>query len=252
MNGCDMIWPRPIGTGMSAYAMEQDRSGMNRWRFVRPMASRPRSGRLCCPTAPASALTVSTRRRARQRILPVRSPPARGHHGQHDWQQDLHDHALGHCLAQLPSAGLSPLPARKGTRPSADGGAYENYCCGDCNCTGARACALACFGGAVDTGLRAVLATRSGGLADVATDAATDGLSRRFCSEALEIARAICSWLALSCSAVLAFSRVNSCLLALSCSSSCCTLARSRAIVWSNCVTSGGIGAGAASCGTVW
>ena len=36
MYGCDMVWPWPIETGLSAYAMEQDRSGMNRWRFVRP------------------------------------------------------------------------------------------------------------------------------------------------------------------------------------------------------------------------
>ena len=69
-----------------------------------------------------------------------------------------------------------------------------------------------------------------------------DVLGRRFCSEALAIARAICSWFALSCSAVLAFSRANSAWLALSCSISCCTLARSRAIVWSNCVCSAGSG----------
>ena len=67
-------------------------------------------------------------------------------------------------------------------------------------------------------------------------------LGRRFCSEALAIARAICSWFALSCSAVLALSRANSAWLALSCSISCCTLARSRAIVWSNCVCSAGSG----------
>src|SRR5438034_763482 len=137
-------------------------------------------------------------------------------------------------------------PAREATQPSTGGGAYETYCCRDCNCTGARACALACFGGSVDTGLRAGLATRGGGLADVAAD-----VFRRFCSEALAIVRAICSWLALSCSAVLAFSRANSSWLALSCPISCCTLARSRAIVWSDCVTSGGIGTGAASCGAV-
>ena len=68
----------------------------------------------------------------------------------------------------FPSAGEYARRAREATQPSADGGAYENYCCRDCNCTGARACALACFGGSVDTGLRAALATGSGGLADVA------------------------------------------------------------------------------------
>ncbi len=36
MNGCDMVWPRPIGSGVSAYAIEQDRSGMNKWRFDLP------------------------------------------------------------------------------------------------------------------------------------------------------------------------------------------------------------------------
>src|SRR5437879_6200784 len=85
----------------------------------------------------------------------------------------------------------------------------KNYCCRDCNCTGARACALACFCGGVDTGLRAGLATDRAGLADAAADVAADVLGRRFCSEALEIARAICSWLALSCSAIPAFSRAN-------------------------------------------
>jgi hypothetical protein len=44
----------PIGIGLSAYAMEQDRSGMNRWRFVCPMASRTLSDRPCCPKTLAS------------------------------------------------------------------------------------------------------------------------------------------------------------------------------------------------------
>ena len=117
-----------------------------------------------------------------------------------------------------------------------------DYCCSDRNGTGARACALASVGGSADTGLRAGVAIGGGGVADV--------LRRRFCSEALAIARAICSWLALSCSAVLAFSRTSSSWLVLSCSIPCCTFARSRAIVWSNSVSSGGIGAAAASCGT--
>ena len=69
------------------------------------------------------------------------------------------------------------------------------------NVTGTRACALASLGGSADTGLRAGVAIGGGGVADV--------LRRRFCSEVLAIARAICSWLALSCSAVLAFSRAE-------------------------------------------
>src|SRR5258707_11534719 len=107
--------------------------------------------------------------------------------------------------ARLPTAGLrrrqtlSALPARMGagTQPSAGGGADDNYCCPGRNCTGARACALACVGGSVDTGLRVGVAIGGGGAADV--------LGRRFCSEALAIARALCSRLALSCSAGLAF-----------------------------------------------
>ena len=138
-------------------------------------------------------------------------------------------------------------PSKNGarTKPSPGGGADENYCCPGRNCTGARACALACVGGSVDTGLRVGVAIGGGGAVDV--------LGRRFCSEALAIARAICSWLALNCSAVLAFSRANSSWLVLSCSIPCCTFARSRAIVWSNCASSGGIGAaaGATPCGAV-
>src|SRR4051812_16419812 len=101
------------------------------------------------------------------------------------------------CSARLPTAGCEADPLRPpgkngpGTQPSAGGGTDENYCCPGSNCVGARACALAC-GGSVDTGLRAAVAIGGGGLADV--------LGRGFCSEALAIARAICSWLALSCS----------------------------------------------------
>ena len=36
MNGCDMVWPRPIGIGLSAYAMEQDRSGNEQMAFRLP------------------------------------------------------------------------------------------------------------------------------------------------------------------------------------------------------------------------
>jgi hypothetical protein len=81
---------------------------------------------------------------------------------------------------------VSGLPSKNGagTQPSA-GGADENYCCPGRNCTGARACALACVGGSVDTGLRVGVAIGGGGAADV--------LGRRFCSEASAIARAIYS-----------------------------------------------------------
>src|SRR6478672_3223360 len=78
-----------------------------------------------------------------------------------------------------------------------------------CNCTGARACTLASVCGRAGTGLRA------------AGSGATDGLGLRFCSETLAIARVICSWFALSCSAIPALSRANSAWLALSCSISC-------------------------------
>ena len=124
-----------------------------------------------------------------------------------------------------------------------DGGADDDYCCPGRNGIGARACALASVGGSADTGPRAGVAVGGG--------EAADALRRRFCSETLAIARAICSWLSLSCSAVLAFSRTISSWLVLSCSIPCCTFARSRAIVWSNCVSSGGIGAAAASSGAV-
>lgn len=80
-----------------------------------------------------------------------------------------------------------------------DGGGDDGYCCPGRNGTGARACVLVSVGGSADTGPRAGVAIGGG--------EAADALRRRFCSEALAIARAICSWLAFSCSAVLAFSR---------------------------------------------
>src|SRR6266498_4300605 len=93
------------------------------------------------------------------------------------------------CSARLPTAGLrwrqtlSALPARmvQGHSLRRAAGPMKNYCCPGSNCVGARACALAC-GGSVDTGLRAAVAIGGGGVADV--------LRRRFCSEALAIARA--------------------------------------------------------------
>src|SRR5713101_2499001 len=65
----------------------------------------------------------------------------------------------------------------------------------------------------VGTGLRVGVAVSRGGGPDI--------FDRRLCSEALAMTRAICSWLILSCSI------------------SCPTVARSRAIVWSNCANSG-------------
>src|ERR1700716_2433298 len=111
---------------------------------------------------------------------------------------------IGDC--HIPGTGKILQPVSEATPPSADGGAHENYCCRDCNCTGARACTLACVAGAGDAGLRAGAATGRGGLADVAADraadiaadAAADVLGRRFCSDTLAITRAICSWFALS------------------------------------------------------
>ena len=206
-----MVWPWPIEIDLSAYAMEQDCSGMNRWRFVRPGLKNKTLLSHSTGVETGVGRTVSIMgRRVRGRIVrPVRPPPAR-----RLYQQE--------CRHNI-------------------GGADEDYCCPGRNVTGTRACALASLGGSADTGLRAGVAIGGGGVADV--------LRRRFCSEALAIARAICSWLALSCSAVLAFSRTISSWLVLSCSIPCCTFARSRAIVWSNCVSSGGIGATAASCG---
>ena len=102
----------------------------------------------------------------------------------------------------------------------------------------APAPALALWLASAEASTRAYAQAWQPAMADYADVPPLRCLGRRFCSEALEIARAICSWFALSCSAVLAFSRANSAWLALSCSISCCTLARSRAIVWSNCVTS--------------
>src|SRR5258707_2623925 len=83
----------------------------------------------------------------------------------------------------------------------------------------------------VGTGLRVGEAVGRGGGADI--------LGRRLCSEALAMTRAICSWLALSCSAAFALSRDICSWLVLSCSIPCPTVARSRAIVWSNCANSG-------------
>src|SRR3984893_1387323 len=125
------------------------------------------------------------------------------------------------------------------------GPADDNYYSSGCNCTGACGCALACDDGGFGTGLRVGEAIGRGGGADV--------LGRRFCSEALAITRVICSWLVLSCSTALALSVAICSWLALSCSILCSRFARSRAIVWSNCATSGDTGAagGATSRGAV-
>ena len=36
MNGCDMVWPRPIGMGLFAYAIEQDQLGSEQMAFGLP------------------------------------------------------------------------------------------------------------------------------------------------------------------------------------------------------------------------
>ncbi len=102
----------------------------------------------------------------------------------------------------------------------------------------------------VGTGLRVGVAVGRGGGADI--------LGRKFCSaalasEALAMTRAICSWLALSCSAAFALSRAICAWLARSCSIACPRVAISRAIDWSNCVNSGDRAAavGATSSGAV-
>src|ERR1700722_4619477 len=109
----------------------------------------------------------------------------------------------------------------------------DDYCgSAACNRVVARGRAVACGDGSVATGLRVgVVAVGRGGGADI--------LGRRFCSEALAMTRAICSWLALSCSTAFALSRAICCWMVLSCSIPCPAIAISRAIDWSNCVNSG-------------
>src|SRR3954447_19535 len=99
--------------------------------------------------------------------------------------------------------------------PNFHRGTDDNWSSGG-NCVGACGRALACGDCCVGTGLRVRVAVGGSGGADV--------LGRRFCSETLAIRRVICSWLALSCSIP------------------CSTFARSRAIVWSNCASSGSVG----------
>src|SRR5882724_943398 len=127
---------------------------------------------------------------------------------------------------------------------------------------GAYGCALACDDAGVGTGLRVPMETCGWG---------ADVLGRRFCSEALAISCATCSWLALRsstflamswaacswlvviCSMALALSLANCCWLAFSCSISRSTLARSRAIVWSTFAGSGDTGTAVdvTSCGAI-
>src|SRR6267378_4127993 len=107
----------------------------------------------------------------------------------------------------------------------------------------------------VGAGLRVGLAVGRGGGVDIlGRSLCSEALaSEALASEALAMTRAICSWLALSCSAAFALSRAVCSWLALSCSIPCPTVARSRAIDWSNCVNSGDRAAavGATSSGAV-
>src|SRR6195256_1003654 len=91
------------------------------------------------------------------------------------------------------------------------------------------------------TGLRAGVAVGRGGGADIlGRRLCSEALaSEAFASEALAMTRAICSWLALSWAAAFALSRAVCSWFALSCSIPCPTVARSRAIDWSNCANSG-------------
>ena len=144
---------------------------------------------------------------------------------------------LGHDAARHPSDHPQTRmnafrPAVPSNRPSLGGRAARAFISltliagigargADDNCVfSACGCAVACGDGSVATGLRVEAAVGRGGGADV--------LGRRFCSEALlseglAFSRDICCWLALSWS-----------MLALSCSIRCPTVARSRAIDWSN------------------
>src|SRR5215471_17847936 len=123
-------------------------------------------------------------------------------------------------------------------------GADDNYGFSACSRGGACGLAVACGDGSVRAGSRVgVVIGRAGG---------AGGLG--FCSLALAVRRAICSWLALTCSATFALSRAISSWLVLSCAISCSTFARSLIIFWSNCASSGGACAavGPTSCCVVW
>src|SRR5215472_7903758 len=87
-------------------------------------------------------------------------------------------------------------------------GADDNYGFSACSRGGACGLAVACGDGSVRPSSRVGVAIgRAGG---------AGGLG--FCSLALAIRRAICSWLALTCSATFALSRAISSRLVLSCS----------------------------------
>src|SRR6267142_1493690 len=158
-----------------------------------------------------------------------------------------------------------------GLTPDFERGTDDDFCCSGRPCIGASGRALACGDDSFGTGLRVGRAIGRGGGADI--------LGCRFCSEALAIRRAICSWLALSCSAAFLLSRaicacaalncsatsalsrticswlaLSCSMLALSCSISCSAAARSLAIDWSGCawVGDGMADAGAASSVAVW
>ena len=95
--------------------------------------------------------------------------------------------------------------------------------------------AVDCGDASIGTGLRVEAEVGPGGGAEI--------LDRRF---RLAMRRAICSWVALSCSATFASSRAICSWLALRCSISCFAVVRSRTIVSSN---SASLGDGAASMG---
>ena len=237
MNGCDMVWPRPIETGMSAYAMAQDRSGMNKWR------SRSSHGLkdLLRDTLLSGTTDVGT----------GVGPDGFDHGGAFAGAQFVVGAVASRAKVAMDSTSGSKIFMTMRSafrdrkhRPRNDD---KLYCLG-CNCTGARACTLACVAGSADTGLRADWqpAVADWLMPSLPTSWAADLLGRvgdhprHLLLVRLELLGG------------LGISRANSAWLALSCSISCCTLARSRAIVWSNCVCSAAIGAAAASCGAVW
>src|SRR6267378_2425543 len=99
MYGCDMVWPRPIGIGMSAYAMEQDRSGMNRWRFVCPMAPKDplRQALLSQGTGVGPGVGPDGFDHGgafADTLVLCGSFPRGGNHGKHEQQQGLHGRAV--------------------------------------------------------------------------------------------------------------------------------------------------------------
>src|SRR6266851_4802622 len=101
------------------------------------------------------------------------------------------------------------LAIEQGFKANIQPRAMTAYCCSGCNCAGSCVCTLTRGDGRVGTSLRVALAVGSGEDANV--------LGRWFCPEATS--RAICSWLAFSCSARSALLRAISCV-ALSCSAS--------------------------------